>query len=141
MGTDPGHSRFCLSGSVSGFGLKVAADSDSRFTLLPKTPSFLAAVALTVFLLAASVVPSAGQAAYGNWHWIAHFGAYAVLAILWRRALPRAPALGVAAAAIAFGFAQEAIEIIGHAHGFELADALVDAAGAALGAAGANVVK
>ena len=108
---------------------------------MPKTPFFLAAIALTVFLLAASVVPAAGQAAYGVWHWIAHFGAYALLAFLWRRALPRAPALALAAAVIAFGFAQEAIEIAGHAHGFELADALVDAAGAVVGIAAAHVLS
>ena len=108
-------------------------------TLLPISSSFLGALALTVFLLAASLVPIAGEVAPGAWHWIAHFGAYAVLAFLWRRALPRAPVLGLAAAVVAFGFAQEAIEIAGHAHGFELADALIDAAGAALGAAVANV--
>ena len=34
---------------------------------------------------------------------------------------------------MAFGFAQEAIEILGHAHGFELADALVDALGTGFG--------
>ncbi|MGA8007142.1 MAG: hypothetical protein WCA17_13665 [Burkholderiales bacterium] len=79
-------------------------------------------------------MPNAGQAVYGDWHWFAHFGAYAVLAFLWRRALPGTPAFAIAAAVIAFGFAQEAIEIVGHAHAFELADALVDAAGAVLGA-------
>jgi len=83
----------------------------------------------------------AGQLAYGAWHWIAHFGAFAALAYLWRRAVPRAPALGVAAAVIAFGFAQEALEIAGHAHAFELADALLDAAGAAAGVAAAHVLS
>ena len=102
--------------------------------MLLKNPTFLAALALTLVLLAASVIPDAGQAIYGDWHWFAHFGAYAALAFLWRRALPRAPAFAIAAAVIAFGFAQEAIEIAGHAHAFELADALVDAAGAVLGA-------
>jgi VanZ family protein len=106
---------------------------------LPKIPSLIAAAALTLSLLAVSVVPIAGQVAPGNWHWIAHLGAYAVLAFLWRRALPRASALALAAAVIAFGFAQEAIEITGHAHAFELADALIDAAGAILGAAAAHM--
>ncbi|MEO8719425.1 MAG: hypothetical protein ABI423_14505 [Burkholderiales bacterium] len=101
-------------------------------------PFFPAAIALTLALLGASAIPVAGQLAYGNWHWIAHFGAYAVLAYLWRRALPRALALGVAAAVVAFGFVQEAIEIAGHAHGIELADALVNAAGGALGVAAAH---
>jgi VanZ family protein len=105
---------------------------------MPKSPFFLAAVALTVSILAASLIPTAGEVAYGDWHWIAHFGAYAALAWLWRRALPRASALRVAAAVIAFGFAQEAIEIAGHAHAFELADALVDAVGAVVGIAAAH---
>ena len=103
-------------------------------SLTPSSPSFLGALALSLALLAASLVPDAGQAIYGDWHWFAHFGAYAALAFLWRSALPRAPAFAVAAAVIAFGFAQEAIEIVGHAHAFELADALIDAAGAVLGA-------
>ena len=98
------------------------------------SPALGITLALTLVLLAASVIPSAGEAIYGDWHWFAHFGAYAALAFLWRRALPRAPAFAIAAAVIAFGFAQEAIEIAGHAHAFELADALVDAAGAVLGA-------
>lgn len=85
------------------------------------------------------MVPEAGQLAYGLWHWIAHFGAFAVLAWLWRRALPRASALALAAAVIAFGFAQEAIEIAGHAHGFELPDVVVDAAGAVFGIWAAQV--
>ena len=93
-----------------------------------------AAIALSVALVWASFAPMAGQLfAYGYRHWIAHFGAYAALAFLWRRGLPRAPALAVAAAAAAFGFAQEAIEVAGHAHGFELADALTDALGAVFG--------
>ncbi|MGH7604630.1 MAG: hypothetical protein ACRENK_11620 [Gemmatimonadaceae bacterium] len=104
----------------------------------PLKPFLPAAIALSLALLGASAIPAAGLAAYGLWHWFAHFGAYAVLAYLWRRALPRAPALGVAAAVVAFGFAQEALEIAGHAHGFELADALVDAAGSALGVAAAH---
>jgi VanZ family protein len=106
---------------------------------LARTAYLLAAAALTALLFAASFVPIAGRAAPGAWHWIAHFGAYAALAFLWRRALPRAPLLAIAAAVIAFGFAQEALEIAGHAHGFELADALIDAAGAAAGIAAAQV--
>ena len=105
-----------------------------------KSPFFLAAVALTVVLLAVSWVPIPPSAAYGHWHGIAHLGAFAALGFLWRRAEPRAPLLGVAAAVVAFGFAQEAIEVIGHAHGFELKDALVDAVGATAGIVAAHVL-
>lgn len=96
-----------------------------------KTAAF-GAVALTAVLLWASTVSGLNEL-FGFWHWAAHFGAYAALAFLWRRGMPRAPAQLVAAALVAFGFAQEAIEILGHAHGFELADALVDAVGTGFG--------
>lgn len=105
-----------------------------------KSPFFLAAVALTVVLLAVSFIPISAPTAYGDWHGIAHLGAFAVLGFLWRRAEPRAPLLGVAAAVVAFAFAQEAIEIIGHAHGFELTDALIDTVGVAAGVAAAHVL-
>ena len=106
---------------------------------MARTAYLPAAAALTALVLAVSFVPIAGRLAPGAWHWIAHFGAYAALAFMWRRALPRAPALAVAAAIVAFGFAQETLEIAGHAHGFELADALIDAAGAAAGIMAAQV--
>ena len=99
------------------------------------TPLYrVAALVLSVIVLWASFEPSAGDALTGTWHWLAHFGAYAALGFLWRRALPRAPALAVVAAVAALGFGQEALEIAGHAHPFELADAVVDAAGAVFGA-------
>ena len=66
-------------------------------------------------------------------HYLAHFAAFAVLAFAWRRGLRGVPAWLVLLAVVAFGFAQEAIEVAGHAHPFELADALVDAAGALVG--------
>ncbi|HVC11109.1 MAG TPA: hypothetical protein VNE59_05705 [Burkholderiales bacterium] len=97
--------------------------------------AFLAAgIALTLGLLWASVVPAARKVfAYGDLHYAAHFAAFAVLAFAWRRGLRGVPAWIVLLAVVAFGFGQEAIEIAGHAHPFELADALVDAAGALVG--------
>jgi hypothetical protein len=56
-----------------------------------------------------------------------------ILAFAWRWGLPGVSALIVALALIAFGFVHEAIEIIGHAHAYELGDAVVDAIGSIVG--------
>ena len=81
----------------------------------------------------AGVVPSAGQPFQSWMHWLAHFVAFAVLAFAWKCGLPQVPAWIVAIGTVAFGFAHEAIEIVGHSHAFEPEDALVDAAGAIAG--------
>ncbi len=109
----------------------------------PGERAYLAAgIAMTLALLWVSVVPAAAKVfGYGGLHYVSHFVAFAVLAFAWRRGLSKAPAWAMLAAVIAFGFAQEAIEIAGHAHGFELADALGDAAGALAGVALASVVR
>ena len=97
---------------------------------------------MTLGLLWVSLQPLAGWvSAYVHLHFAAHFVAYAVLAFAWRRGLPGVPARLVLLAVVAFGFAQEAIEIAGHAHPFELADALVDAAGAVAGAVIARITQ
>jgi hypothetical protein len=88
---------------------------------------------LTIVLLWAGIVPLAGQAIGGGLHWPAHFVSFAIFAFAWRCGLPRVSAFIVALAVIAFGFAHEAIEIVGHAHGYELGDAVVDALGAIVG--------
>ena len=74
-------------------------------------------------------------------HGLLHFGTFAVLTLLWVRGLPRVSPLVIALAVVAFGFAHEAIEIVGHAHAYELRDALIDGAGAACGALLASVVR
>src|SRR5574340_1247162 len=95
---------------------------------------FLAcAIALTVVLLWAGIVSAAGQALGGGSHWLAHFVSFAILAFAWRCGLPRVSAFIVVLAVIAFGFAHEAIEVVGHAHAYELGDAVVDAIGAIAG--------
>lgn len=73
---------------------------------------------------------------FGEWyrHYPAHFGAFAALAIVWTLALPRVSVPAIIGAIAIFGFVHEACEIVGHAHRFEIADALMDSAGAALGA-------
>ncbi|MCC6609124.1 MAG: hypothetical protein IT515_05540 [Burkholderiales bacterium] len=109
---------------------------------MPERAALAGAAVMTLALLWASVVPGAGVVfAYGGMHYVAHFAAFTVLAFAWRYALPKAPAWAVLAAVVAFGFAHEAIEIAGHAHGFELADALVDAAGALAGVALAGLAR
>jgi len=104
--------------------------------------SFLAgAVALTAILLWASVSREASELAAVGPHWLPHLVSFAALAFAWALGVPRAPTLLVALAVIAFGFAHEAIEILGHAHGYELADAIVDGIGAACGALLAHIAK
>jgi VanZ family protein len=93
---------------------------------------------LTVVLLWAGVVPSAGQSFKGGSHWLAHFASFAMLAFALRCGLPRASTLAVALAVIAFGAVHEAIEIIGHVHAYELGDVIVDAIGAGIGAVAAH---
>ena len=79
---------------------------------------------------------------FDNWytHYPAHFAAFAALAIAWCLGLPRAPVLALAVPLVAFGFAHEAYEILGHVHGLELYDALTDAAGAVAGIACARAL-
>lgn len=99
------------------------------------------AVALTVVLLWASVSREASELAAVGPHWLPHAASFALLAFAWALGVPRAPTLLVALAVIAFGFAHEAIEIVGHAHGYEWADAIVDGLGAACGALAAQLIK
>jgi hypothetical protein len=103
---------------------------------------FLAgAVALTVVLLWASISPRASEVAAVGPHWLPHLASFGALAFAWAMGVPRAPTLIVALAVIAFGFAHEAIEIVGHAHGYELRDAIVDGIGGVAGALLARVVR
>jgi len=100
----------------------------------------LMAIAL-LWLAADSVVWDARLLAgfsHSGWHYLAHFAVFALFAVVWMLGLPGINALYVALAIVIFGFAHEAIEIAGHAHAFELADACVDAAGATLGVAWAR---
>jgi hypothetical protein len=95
---------------------------------------------MTAVLLAAAVTPGAGEGVIGAHHRLSHLVSFAAVAFAWTLALPRIRSVVVAAGVIAFGFAQEAIEIFGHAHPFELRDALWDGLGAAAGVAAARVL-
>src|SRR5438445_11547852 len=81
--------------------------------------SLVCAIALTIALLLASVMPSAGQAFGGELHRRAHLVSFAVLALAWRWALPRAPASVVPLGVMAAAALHAPIEIVGHRHPHE----------------------
>jgi hypothetical protein len=103
--------------------------------------SLFCAIALTIALLVASVMPSAGQAFAGELHRRAHLISFAVLALAWRWAVPQVPASLVALGVIGFAFFHEAVEIFGHGHPYEMEDVLIDASGALIGLILAQVAK
>ena len=110
-------------------------------TDLLRRVSLFCAIALTIALLVASVMPSAGQAFGGDLHRRAHLVSFAVLALAWRWALPRVPISMVALGVIGFAFLHEAIEIFGHGHAYEMEDVAIDASGALIGLILAQVAK
>jgi hypothetical protein len=91
------------------------------------------AIAFTIALVWASIMPSAGQAFAGAHHRSAHLVSFAILAFTWHGALARVPAWIVALCVIGFGFLHEGVEVYGHVHPYELNDALIDAAGGIAG--------
>jgi hypothetical protein len=99
------------------------------------------AIALTIALLIASVMPSAGHAFGGEVHRRAHLMSFAALALAWRWSLPRVPIAMVALGVIGFAFLHETIEIFGHGHAYEMQDVAIDASGAVIGLILAQVVK
>ncbi len=90
--------------------------------------------AMAVGLFWAAGQPGVGDSLRGAWHYLAHFATFAVFGAVWRLGLPGIPAPAIAAGVAAFGFVHEAYEMLGHGHGFELADAIVDSLGGALAA-------
>jgi VanZ family protein len=90
------------------------------------------AMAIGLFVIASE--PNAGRLFHGRWHHVAHFATFALLGGIWTLALPRVPVRHIAAGAVAFGFLHEGLEILGHLHAFELRDAVVNGAGAIVGA-------
>src|SRR5207245_11742923 len=75
--------------------------------------SFVCAIALTIALLVASVMPSAGQAFGGELHRRAHLVSFAVLALAWRWSLPRVPVSVGALGVMGFAFLHEAMDTYG----------------------------
>jgi hypothetical protein len=99
---------------------------------LPRV-SLLSAFGMTVVLILASIVPSAGQTYANQSHYVVHVAAFAVFAAAWTWGLPRTPSFIVTLAVCAFASVHEAIEIVGHSHGYEMRDVLVDVVGAISG--------
>jgi len=94
----------------------------------------LAGAAMAIGLLWAAWKPSTGEIFDRHWsHYSAHFTVFAAFAMIWARGLPGLGAVTIASGVVGFAFAHEAVEILGHSHGFELVDACVDAVGAGVG--------
>ena len=91
------------------------------------------AVTLTLVFLWASLVPAASRIAPSGMHHLAHVASFGVLTTLWSFAYPRVPSVLMVLSVAAFGFIQEAIEIVGHSHAFEFSDAIIDAVGTVAG--------
>lgn len=102
--------------------------------------SLACAIALTTILLWASFVPYAGKIFVGGSHWLSHVVSFMILGFSWRCSLTRVSALNVTLSVITFGFIHEAIEIWGHAHAYELGDAVLDGIGAIIGVLLASLV-
>jgi hypothetical protein len=111
-------------------------DDRARPTRYREAFFILLGVALLIWLVWLGSRPLQTQALSGDVrHYAAHFAAFGALAVTWSCGLPRVRAVPLALAIVAFGFAHEALEIFGHAHGYELIDAIVDGVGATLGVA------
>ena len=109
----------------------------SRVTRIART----AAVLLTLGLFTIGSVPATGQAFPGALHWVAHLGAYALIACAFGLGWPLRPAALVAAFVAAIGAIHEGSEIFTHSHVFETADAIVNAIGALIGVAMQRVLQ
>jgi hypothetical protein len=107
-----------------------------------RTYAFVAlALTVGVFVLggqswSATVIGKAGP----SWHYVAHLGSFAVIALSYARALPRTSLLMIAGLATAVGGAHELYQLLTPAHDAELDDFLVNAAGAVLGALASRVL-
>jgi hypothetical protein len=88
---------------------------------------------MTAALVVVSVVPSVGPMLSNHSHWVAHLAAFAALGAAWTRGLPQISSLIVTPAIVAFASVHEAIEIVGHLHGYEMGDVAADAIGAMAG--------
>ncbi len=111
-------------------------------TLAPVTKLARAtAVLLTLGLFTIGSIPAAGLAFPGVLHWIAHLGAYALLAFACGLGWPLRPAAHMAAVVAAIGAIHEVTEIITHGHAFETEDVIVNAIGALIGVAIQRVMQ
>ena len=92
------------------------------------------AVILTLVLFGVGGQRNAGQSFEGVYHWVAHLGAYWLIAVAYGFALPRMPWWAVGLLVAGIGGIHEFYEITTHSHPMEYADVAVNALGAFLGA-------
>ncbi|MES2356347.1 MAG: hypothetical protein V4568_18490 [Pseudomonadota bacterium] len=92
------------------------------------------ALALTAALFLVGGQQWAGTVFKGQTHWIAHFVAYAFIAIMYVKGLPRATVLLIGCLVTGIGGLHEVYEITSHGHPFEFNDFLVNSLGAFTGA-------
>jgi len=91
------------------------------------------AIVMTIGLTFVATSPSSAGLFASLLHGPVHVFVYAMVAFAWARGLPAVPASILVLAGVALGFAHEVLEIFGHRHPFEIADACYDAAGVVVG--------
>lgn len=89
---------------------------------------------LTIGLFVIGGKPEAGQVFKGVFHWLAHLGAYGLIAAVYCFALPRLTWPYIALIVAGIGGVHEFYEITAHGHEFEYLDAAVNGIGASIGA-------
>ena len=75
-----------------------------------------------------------------SWHYVAHLGSFAVIALSYALALPRTSLLMIASLATVVGGAHELYQLLTPAHDAELDDFLVNTAGAIFGAIASRIL-
>ena len=93
----------------------------------------VAAVLLTLGLFTIGSLATAGHAFPGAMHWVAHLGAYSLIAFAFGLGWPQWKAVQIAAFVAAIGAIHETTEIITHSHAVETEDVIVNALGALIG--------
>ncbi|WP_028310646.1 hypothetical protein [Derxia gummosa] len=96
--------------------------------------AFATALALTLVMAWAAADSKASYVFPLRLHVQMHFLTFALFGAVWARGLPRVNVLWIVGAIWAFGFAHEGWQIIGHRHGFETHDAIIDGLGGTAGA-------
>ena len=115
----------------------------SRWQFFVDKPYAFVAIALTVgvFVLggqswSATVIGKAVP----SWHYVAHIGSFAVIALSYARALPRASLLLIASLATVVGGTHELYQLFTPDHDAELDDFLVNTVGAIFGTIASRVL-
>ncbi|WP_085315155.1 hypothetical protein [Derxia lacustris] len=98
-------------------------------------PAALAlAIALTLVMVWAAADWQASHVYPMRLHVQMHLASFALFGAVWARGLPRLGLAWIVGALWMFGLAHEGWQIVGHHHGFEGGDVLIDGLGGTLGA-------